>query len=476
MTKARQQAWIKKSSVAVLLSTSLLIGQGGYVAAASATPSQVVQLANDLVGTPYQSQSNAPTAFDSAGYVAYVFDKLGVDVANSISGLYSSGVTVEKDAIQPGDVLFFNSSSGAPLNYVGIYTGNNRFVYASRSKGEVIVKDYSSVADHLAGARRYINDNVQQPDQNDNVQQPDQNEKPNQDTDHSSDSEYSAKVASYAKAELGKPYQSGANGPNGFDSAGYVSYVLGKAGVQSDDSISSLYQMGQAVSSNQLQPGDVLFFNSSSGSSLNYTGIYVGDDKFLYASRSRGQVVEQQFSDVAEHFAGARRITAEDSVQPPANETPDDGSVTEPDKPSEEPQQPQQPEEPDTALADKIIATGERFMGTPYKFGAEYPDSGRFDCSSFTQYVYGLNGIKLPRDSRQQSTVGKQISKSELRKGDLVFFRTYGSSSNRITHVAIYAGNDQLLHTYGSPGVTYSKFSGTSWEDRVVMTRRVLPE
>ncbi|MBO8163679.1 MAG: C40 family peptidase [Brevibacillus sp.] len=461
MTKARKQDWIKKSSIAVLLSTSLLMfSHGGQVVAASATPAQVVQLANELVGSPYQAKSSGPESFDSAGYVAYVYEKLGVNVSDSISGLYHSGQAVDKQDIQPGDVLFFHTSSGASLNYVGIYTGNDTFVYASRSQGKVIAKSYSSVAKNLAAARRYISSQ--------------QSEQPASQPENSQDSypsEYSAKVVNFAKAALGKPYQYGANGPDRFDSAGYVAYVLGQAGVQADDSISSLYRMGQAVTLEQVQPGDVLFFNSGSGASLNYTGIYAGNDQFLYASRSQGKVVTQQLSKAADRFAGARRITPADTVkpQPPAGGNQGD-TVSNPKQPQE------QDQAPGAVLADKIIATGERFLGTPYKFGAEYPNSGYFDCSSFTQYVYGLNGIKLPRNSRQQSTVGKQISKNELRRGDLVFFRSYGSSSDRITHVAIYAGNDRLLHTYGSPGVTYSKFSGTSWEDRVVMMRRVLPE
>lgn len=464
MVKARKRAWITKSSVAAVLGTSLfMMGQGGY-AAAAASPTQVVQLANQLVGTPYQASANGPQAFDSAGYVAYVYDQLGVDLPDSISGLYKAGTPVDKDELKPGDVLFFNSSSGS-LNYVGIYLGDNRFTYASRSQGKVIVKDFSAVAHNLAGARRYI-----------------ESEQPAGSSPQKGDgstpapvSEFSADVVRYAQAELGKPYRSGGNGPSGFDSAGFVAYVLGKAGVQADDSLSALYKMGQAVASHKIQAGDVVFFYASSGTSLNYAGIYVGEGKFVYASRSQGKVVEQSFDSVAKRFAGARRITKNDSVTKPETGHSGNGSVTKPSQPAEQPQQPQQPKESSSTLADRIIATGERFLGTPYKFGAEYETSGKFDCSSFTQYVYKLNGIQLPRDSRQQSTVGREISKSELRKGDLVFFRSSGSTSNRITHVAIYAGNDRLLHTYGSPGVTYTKFSGTSWEKRVVMMRRVLP-
>lgn len=124
-------------------------------------------------------------------------------------------------------------------------------------------------------------------------------------------------------------------------------------------------------------------------------------------------------------------------------------------------------------IGDKIVAAGLKYKGTPYKFGSSSSTTRTFDCSSFTQRAFKDAGIKLPRDSRQQSRVGKKVSKDQLQKGDLVFFRSSGSSSSRITHVAIYAGNNTLLHTYGKPGVVTSKFKGTSWEKRFETARRV---
>ncbi len=123
--------------------------------------------------------------------------------------------------------------------------------------------------------------------------------------------------------------------------------------------------------------------------------------------------------------------------------------------------------------ADKIIAFGEKFLGVPYKFGAPSGVTYAFDCSSFVQYVYGKFGIKLPRTSRAQATVGVRVSKANLKKGDLVFFTT-SQSGGRIGHVAIYAGNGKILHTYGKPGVTYSSLNATHWKKHYVTARRVL--
>lgn len=125
-----------------------------------------------------------------------------------------------------------------------------------------------------------------------------------------------------------------------------------------------------------------------------------------------------------------------------------------------------------TAKANAIIRTGNKYLGTPYKFGAEYPTSRRFDCSSFTQYVFKQNGYTLPRTSKQQAKMGTYVSKSNLKKGDLMFFRV--GSSKQIGHVAIYAGNGQMLHTYGEGGVRYTSINKKYWKDRYVTARRII--
>lgn len=123
-------------------------------------------------------------------------------------------------------------------------------------------------------------------------------------------------------------------------------------------------------------------------------------------------------------------------------------------------------------LADQIIQTGEKYLGTPYQYGAKAGQTRTFDCSSFTQYVYKQHGISLPRNSRQQSTVGQTVPRSEIKRGDLLFFTT-SKSNGRIGHVAIYAGNNKVLHTWGPGGVRYDTLTG--WLDRnYVHAKRVI--
>jgi hypothetical protein len=99
------------------------------------------------------------------------------------------------------------------------------------------------------------------------------------------------------------------------------------------------------------------------------------------------------------------------------------------------------------SLGQKIVRTAGRYLGTPYRWGGESADGG-FDCSGLTMTVYRLNGLDLPRNSRDQFRAGTPIKRSALRQGDLVFFAT-GRRSPRVTHVGIYTGGGRFIHAPG---------------------------
>lgn len=95
-------------------------------------------------------------------------------------------------------------------------------------------------------------------------------------------------------------------------------------------------------------------------------------------------------------------------------------------------------------VRENLVETAETFLGIPYKWGGESPEEG-FDCSGLSMVVYKLNGINLPRTSRQQFKTGRSIDRGELQTGDLVFFAT-GKKRGRVSHVGIYKGNDRFIH------------------------------
>jgi cell wall-associated NlpC family hydrolase len=128
-----------------------------------------------------------------------------------------------------------------------------------------------------------------------------------------------------------------------------------------------------------------------------------------------------------------------------------------------------------TSKGTQVVNYGKTYMGTPYKFGASTSTTKVFDCSSFMKHIFKKYGVTLPRTAAAQSKVGKAVSKSNLKAGDLVFFSS-GSRANgkNVTHVAVYMGNGKILHTYGKPGVTISNLNSGTWKNTYLKARRVL--
>ncbi|ETT54127.1 copper amine oxidase domain-containing protein [Paenibacillus sp. FSL R7-269] len=121
---------------------------------------------------------------------------------------------------------------------------------------------------------------------------------------------------------------------------------------------------------------------------------------------------------------------------------------------------------------EALIASGKKYLNTPYEFGASPDQTNTFDCSSFVKRVFGDTlGIELPRVSYDQAQEGRKVGLDELRTGDLLFFTARGLD---IGHVAIYAGNNRILHTYSKEqGVHMEDFS-SKWKQRFVTARRIL--
>jgi len=100
----------------------------------------------------------------------------------------------------------------------------------------------------------------------------------------------------------------------------------------------------------------------------------------------------------------------------------------------------------EATVRNEIVETAERFMGLPYQWGGSSVEEG-FDCSGLTMAVYQLNGLNLPRSSRDQYSMGASVERPELAKGDLVFFATKGR--DKVSHVGVYVGDDRFIHAPG---------------------------
>jgi len=106
-----------------------------------------------------------------------------------------------------------------------------------------------------------------------------------------------------AMAQRGKPYVWAAGGPNSFDCSGLTAYAFRAAGISLPHSSRMQSQMGQPVSRDQLQPGDLVFFYSP----VSHVGIYIGNGQMVHAPTS-GDVVK--VAPLMSGFSGARRLAA----------------------------------------------------------------------------------------------------------------------------------------------------------------------
>ena len=96
-------------------------------------------------------------------------------------------------------------------------------------------------------------------------------------------------------------------------------------------------------------------------------------------------------------------------------------------------------------LRQELVRTARSFVGVPYLWGGSSAETG-FDCSGLTMTVYHLNGLDLPRTSRDQFATGIPVDRSAPGKGDILFFADGGAE---VSHVGIYAGDGWFIHAPG---------------------------
>ncbi|MGD2055287.1 MAG: C40 family peptidase [Gammaproteobacteria bacterium] len=115
------------------------------------------------------------------------------------------------------------------------------------------------------------------------------------------------------------------------------------------------------------------------------------------------------------------------------------------------------------------LAIARNMVGTPYLYGGASPRG--FDCSGLVYYSYRKAGITVPRTSGEQYRQSERVTLSDLRPGDLVFFRL---SRNKPSHVGIYAGSGRFIHApSGGKRVSYASLTDSYWEARVIGAGRI---
>lgn len=126
---------------------------------------------------------------------------------------------------------------------------------------------------------------------------------------------------------------------------------------------------------------------------------------------------------------------------------------------------------------DNILNEASTYLGTPYRYGGTTRNG--IDCSAFVLSVFGAAvGMNLPRVAAEQSQEGDSIDKTELKRGDLVFF---AHGRGRISHVGIVEevtaeGEIKFIHAATSRGVMVSSLNDKYWGPKYKFAKRVVKE
>ena len=149
---ARRTHVLRRSLITVAL---LLLSLGAFAAPASAAPTsapatlvtrrsltsagaraQIVREASRHVGARYRWGASGPSSFDCSGFTQYVYSKFGLSLPHQSGAQLGSVRRIPSSQKQPGDLIFFRTSSGR-IDHVGIYAGGNKMYAASRGAGRV---------------------------------------------------------------------------------------------------------------------------------------------------------------------------------------------------------------------------------------------------------------------------------------------------------------------------------------------------
>ncbi len=122
-------------------------------------------------------------------------------------------------------------------------------------------------------------------------------------------------------------------------------------------------------------------------------------------------------------------------------------------------------------IREELVKKAQDFIGVPYLWGGADPEKG-FDCSGLAMTVYGLNGLELPRTAGEQFEAGTAVERENLLRGDLIFFHI---SSEKVSHVGIYAGDGRFIHAPGKgKKIRYDSLGNTYYLQRYAGARTYL--
>jgi len=122
---------------------------------------------------------------------------------------------------------------------------------------------------------------------------------------------------------------------------------------------------------------------------------------------------------------------------------------------------------------ENLLLNAKKHLGGKYVWGGTEPKG--FDCSGYTQYIYKKEGVDIPRTAYEQSKVGKEVSRYNLKKGDLLFFLTDKSRGIPVTHVGMYIGDGNFIHAASRrQGIIISSLEKSRYGSIFVKATRII--
>jgi cell wall-associated NlpC family hydrolase len=122
---------------------------------------------------------------------------------------------------------------------------------------------------------------------------------------------------------------------------------------------------------------------------------------------------------------------------------------------------------PMPTVGERAAAIALKAVGVPYRWGGASP-AGGFDCSGLVYWAYGRLGIELPHSSYALYDIGRQVPRSRMKAGDLLFFSGLG-------HMGMYIGRGRMVHApHSGRLVEVVGLGRSSYGGRLVGVRRVI--
>lgn len=127
----------------------------------------------------------------------------------------------------------------------------------------------------------------------------------------------------------------------------------------------------------------------------------------------------------------------------------------------------------ESSNGQQVADLAKKYLGYKYVVGGKNPETG-FDCSGFTRYIFLQFGYSLGTTAAGQNNLGKEVSRSDLKPGDLILF--YDEGKTKIGHTGIYISNGDFVHSANPQrGVVIDNLNTNSYYDeRYIVAKRVV--